>query len=82
MKRRSDWARRGRQWRDHGYNTMDAPAKEYLRNIGVQLVVQNITDRHGQYQYRISTGGGNPCTCDTGNNLMGRIVSLLVSKQW
>ena len=47
-----------------GYNTMDAPANEYLRNIGVQLVVQNILDKHGPYQYRISTGGGNPCTCD------------------
>ena len=28
-----------------GYNTMDAPANEYLRNIGIQLVVQNIMDR-------------------------------------
>jgi iron complex outermembrane receptor protein len=65
-----------------GYNTMDAPANEYLRNIGVQLVVQNIFDRHGQYQYRISTGGGNPCTCDISKNLMGRTVSLIVTKQW
>ena len=28
-----------------GYNTMDGPANEYLRNIGIQLVVQNIMDR-------------------------------------
>ena len=33
-----------------GYNTMDFPANEYLRNIGVQLVVQNILDRQGSYR--------------------------------
>ena len=65
-----------------GYNTMDAPANEYLRNIGVQLVVQNIMNRHGSYQYRISTGGGNPCTCDTGKSLQGRTISLILTKQW
>ena len=31
-----------------GYNTMDAPANEYLRNIGVQLVVQNIIGSAGR----------------------------------
>ena len=39
-----------------GYSTMDVPANEYLRNIGVQIVIQNIMDKHGQYQYRISGG--------------------------
>src|SRR5262249_6238014 len=29
-----------------GYDTMDRPANEYLRNIDIQMVVQNITDRH------------------------------------
>jgi outer membrane receptor protein involved in Fe transport len=65
-----------------GYNTMDAPANEYLRNIGVQLVVQNITDKHGSYQYRISTGGGNPCTCEINKSLQGRTISLIVTKEW
>jgi outer membrane receptor protein involved in Fe transport len=65
-----------------GYNTMDAPANEYLRNIGIQIVVQNLMDRHGQYQYRISTGGGNPCTCDITKNIMGRTVSLILTKEW
>jgi hypothetical protein len=65
-----------------GYNTMDAPANEYLRNIGVQLVVQNIMDRHGSYQYRTSTGGGNPCTCEINKSLQGRTVSVIVTKQW
>jgi iron complex outermembrane receptor protein len=65
-----------------GYNTMDAPANEYLRNIGVQIVIQNVLDKNGQYQYRISTGGGNPCTCDIQKSLQGRTISLIVTKQW
>jgi outer membrane receptor protein involved in Fe transport len=65
-----------------GYNTLDAPANEYLRNIGVQIVVQNIMDRHGSYQYRISTGGGNPCTCEINKSLQGRAISLIVTKEW
>jgi len=65
-----------------GYNTMDAPANEYLRNIGVQLVIQNVLDKNGQYQYRISGGGGNACTCDIQKSLQGRTISLIVTKQW
>jgi iron complex outermembrane receptor protein len=63
-----------------GYNTEDRPANEYLRNIGVQLVVQNITDRRSSHGYRISTGGGNPCACDLLYNLYGRIISLRLQK--
>jgi hypothetical protein len=65
-----------------GYNTLDGPANEYLRNIGVQIVVQNIFDRQGSYGYRISTGGGNPCTCDITKNLQGRTISLILTKEW
>ena len=65
-----------------GYNTLDMPSNEYLRNIGVQIVVQNILDKHGSYQYRISTGGGNPCTCDLQFAQTGRLISLIVTKQW
>ena len=65
-----------------GYNTMETLANEYLRNIGIQLVIQNITNRHGSYGYWISTGGGNPCACDRQKNLQGRTVSLIVTKQW
>jgi outer membrane receptor protein involved in Fe transport len=63
-----------------GYDTGDRPANEYLRNIAVNLVVQNITDRHASYQYRISTGGGNPCACDLLYSLYGRIISLRLQK--
>ncbi len=43
-----------------GYNTLDAPANEYLRNIGVQVVVQNVLDKHGQYQYRLGAAAETP----------------------
>jgi hypothetical protein len=65
-----------------GYDTMDAPANEYLRNIGVQLVIQNIMARHGSYGYFPSTDGGSPCTCDRSKNLQGRTISLILTKQW
>jgi hypothetical protein len=65
-----------------GYNTMDTPANEYLRNIGIQLVVQNVMDRRAAYGYRIATGGGNPCTCDLLNSIQGRTISLILTKEW
>lgn len=65
-----------------GYDTGDRPANEYLRNVAVNLVVQNITDRHASYEYRIATGGGNPCACDLLYNLYGRVISLRVQKTW
>jgi outer membrane receptor protein involved in Fe transport len=65
-----------------GYNTMDNPANEYLRNIGIQLVLQNVTDRRSSYGYRISSGGGNPCTCDILSSIQGRTISLIVTKEW
>jgi outer membrane receptor protein involved in Fe transport len=65
-----------------GYNTLDMPANEYLRNIGVQLVIQNLMDQHAAYGYRISTGGGNPCTCDILKGNFGRMISVIVSKEW
>ncbi len=65
-----------------GYNSMDTPANQYLKNIGVQLVIQNVMDRHGSFEYRISTGGGNPCSCDILKSLQGRTISLILTKEW
>jgi outer membrane receptor protein involved in Fe transport len=64
-----------------GYNTMDAPTNEYLRNIGVQLVIQNIMDRKGLYAYWLGPPAG-PCTCDRQKSLQGRTISLIVTKEW
>ena len=64
-----------------GYNTMDTPANEYLRNIAVRVVIQNITDRRSPFEYRISTGGGNPVAMDLLKNNQGRTISLILTKQ-
>jgi len=65
-----------------GYNSRDVPANEYLRNIGVQLVIQNVMDRHSPFEYRTSTGGGNPAAMDILKSNQGRTISIIVNKEW
>ena len=65
-----------------GYNTGDRPANDYLRNVSVQLVVQNVMDKDSPYQYRITTGGGNPCACDIIKSLFGRVISIRLQKEF
>ena len=65
-----------------GYDTTDKPANEYLRNIGIQLVVANIMDKHSPYEYRIATGGGSPAGFDILKNIYGRSFQLRVQKTW
>ena len=65
-----------------GYDTGDAPFNDYLKHIGIQLVVQNIMDRSPAMMYRISTGGGNPAAFDIQKSLQGRTISMIVTKTW
>jgi len=65
-----------------GYDTGDTPANEYMRNISVQLVIQNIFDKHAPFEYRTATGGGNPCACDISKSLFGRQTQIRVVKTW
>ena len=65
-----------------GYDTGDDPANDYLKHIGVQLVVQNVANKVPAFQYRISTGGGNPATFDILKNYGGRTISVIVTKTW
>jgi hypothetical protein len=65
-----------------GYDTGDTPANQYLRNVAIQLVVQNIFDKHPAYEYRISTGGGNPAAYDILKSDVGRTISLILTKTW
>ena len=65
-----------------GYNTLDMPANEYLRNIGVQLVVQNVFDTHANFLYKGAAIAGGPCTCDPLVSNIGRQISIIVTKQW
>jgi len=65
-----------------GYDTGDQPANEYLRNISIQLTVENLMDRHPAFQYRISTGGGNPSAFDISKDIYGRIIGVRLTKTW
>ena len=45
-------------------------------------MVQNIFDKHPAYEYRTSTGGGNPAAYDILKSDIGRTVSLILTKTW
>jgi iron complex outermembrane receptor protein len=65
-----------------GYDTGDDPANDYLKHIGIQLIVQNLTNKISPFEYRIAGGGGNPCACDIFKTLYGRSFQLRFSKTW
>ncbi len=65
-----------------GYDTGDQPANDYLKNVGIQLTVDNLMDRTPPFEYRISTGGGNPSAFDILKSLYGRVISVRVTKTW
>ncbi len=65
-----------------GYDTGDDPANDYLKHLGIQVVVSNILDKHPGFQYRIGTGGGNPAAMDILKPDNGRTISVILTKTW
>ncbi len=65
-----------------GYDTGDDPANDYLKHIGIQLVVQNLMGRQPAFEYRVSSNGGNAAAFDVLKGLQGRTISLIVTKTW
>lgn len=65
-----------------GYDTGDTPANYFLKHIGIQLVISDLLDKHPPFEYRTSTGGGNPAAFDILKDLTGRTYSLSVTKTW
>ena len=65
-----------------GYDTGDDPAVDYLRHLGIQLVVNNFLDKHPAFQYRIGTGGGQPAAMDILKPNNGRSIALILTKTW
>ncbi len=65
-----------------GYDTGDDPANDYLKHIGVQLVVQDLLDKHSPFEYRIGTGAGNPAAMDILKPDYGRQISVILTKTW
>jgi iron complex outermembrane receptor protein len=65
-----------------GYDTGDEPVNDYLKHIGIQFVVQNVTGVKPAFQYRIQAQGGNPAAHDILKSAEGRMYSLIVTKTW
>jgi len=65
-----------------GYDTGDDPANDYLKHLGIQVVISNILDKHPAFEYRIGTGGGNPAAMDILKPDNGRTISLILTKTW
>jgi hypothetical protein len=65
-----------------GYDTGDEPANYFLKHLGLQLVISNVADKHPPFEYRTSTGGGNPAAFDILTGLQGRMYTFILTKTW
>ena len=65
-----------------GYDTGDTPANPYLKNVGVQLIVQNLMGKHPAFQYGPSNSGRSPAAYDILKPDLGRIWSVTLTKTW
>jgi len=65
-----------------GYNTGDTPANDYLKNITVQLTVQNLMGIHAPFQYGPSTSTRNISGYDILKPDTGRVIGLTLLKNW
>jgi len=65
-----------------GYDTGEDPQNNYLKNIGIQLVVQNLLDKHDNFQYKPTNTAGPPTTLNPDRSNYGREISLILTKTW
>ena len=64
-----------------GYTTGDLPANPYLKNIGIQFIVQNIMNKLPPFEYQIAAGS-TPTAFDVSKNDLGRTFGLVLTKTW
>ena len=65
-----------------GYNTRTRPANDYLKNLDIHLIGNNITDRKPPFAYQVATNGGNPATFLIGLSPLGRVLTVVITKSW
>jgi iron complex outermembrane recepter protein len=65
-----------------GYNTGDLPALIYLKNVTVQLVVQNVLGIHSPFEYGPTTSVRNFAAYDVNRPNQGRVIGLTLVKNW
>jgi hypothetical protein len=65
-----------------GYDTGDAPVNSYLKNIGINFVVRNITGRHPAFEYGPSNSGRSFAAYDILKSNDGRTFNVILTKTW
>ena len=65
-----------------GYNTGDSPSIEYLRGMTIQLVVQNLLNKHSPFEYGPGTSTRNPAAYDILKPNQGRMIGITLLKNW
>jgi outer membrane receptor protein involved in Fe transport len=65
-----------------GYNTGDLPANNYLKNVTVQLTVQNLMGIHSPFEYGPSTSTRNVAAYDILKPDTGRVIGVTLLKNW
>lgn len=64
-----------------GYRTGDSPAIAYLRNLGIELTVNDLLDRPPPFQVG-ARGSGSIRAFDNGFSDLQRLITLTITKQW
>jgi hypothetical protein len=57
------------------------PANDYLKNIGIQLIVQNVMNKLPPFEYQIAAGS-TPTAFDVTKSDLGRTIGLVLTKVW
>ena len=65
-----------------GYNTGDTPANDYLKNMTIQLVIQNLMGIHSPFEYGATFSGRNVAAYDVLKPDFGRIIGITLLKNW
>jgi hypothetical protein len=65
-----------------GYNTGDTVANDYLKNVQINLVINNIMNRAPPFSFDPGNGGHTPTAYDQQRGNNGRIIHFIVTKTW
>jgi hypothetical protein len=65
-----------------GYNTGDLPANDYLKQITLNLTVQNLMGIHSPFEYGPSISHRNAAAYDILRSDIGRVIGLTIIKNW
>ncbi len=65
-----------------GYNTGDMPANDYLKNITLNVTIQNLMGIHSPFQYGPTTSHRNAAAYDILRSDIGRVLGLTIVKNW